>query len=114
MKKLIKLLRLWAIKKLLRDSDGYTFTGFSEGEPIKFYYWPGEDLYVLGARCQNLYYCVPTVTGWSARTSRHIDWDGLGLAKPVEIPFHKWIYGILETVNKQYSECKKEREIHEN
>jgi hypothetical protein len=102
MKKIIKQIRLWIIKKLLHEDEGYTFTGFADGEPRKFYYWPGEDIYVMGQRCQNFYYCVPTLTGWYARTSRHIDWDGLGLVRPVEVPFSEWIHGILETINKQY------------
>ena len=35
---MLNTLRLWLIKKLLKDSDGYINLGFSENEPINFYY----------------------------------------------------------------------------
>jgi hypothetical protein len=34
---IIEKTRRHIIKLLIRSRDGYTFTGFSEGEPIKFY-----------------------------------------------------------------------------
>jgi hypothetical protein len=93
-------LRLWLIKKLLRPEDGYTFTGFSEGEPLRFYYKEDTNEYLLGMRCENFYYCRPGISGWCASMSRWLRWgkDTLPGTEPVEVDFTRWIHGILETL----------------
>ena len=54
--------------------DGYTYTGFSEGEPIKFYYQDSTDTYLLGKRSDTMYYFKPTLTSWSSVSSRYLPW----------------------------------------
>jgi hypothetical protein len=101
-------LRLWLIKKLLKDSDGYTYTGFVDSEPIKFYYKSDTNEYLLGMRSGTLYYCLPGVGSWTAIMSRHLTWgdDCVGV-EPVEVNFVKWIHGILETIqDKQLNQPK--------
>ena len=107
--KILNKLRLWAIKKLLKENDGYTYTGLTEGQPIKFYYSEDMDVYYLGKRSGNFYYGRPTLTGWSFEMSRYLPWgkrvDGYQYPdEPKEIDFKKWIYGVLDTIYKQHKE----------
>lgn len=111
---MLNKLRLWIIKKLLKDADGYTFTGFSEEQPIKFYYCEDNGIYYLGKRSDNFYYARPTLGGWSLEMSRYLPWgktvDGYKYkTEPKEIEFKRWIYGILGNVHEQYVEQIKER-----
>lgn len=93
------------IKWLIRDSDGYTFTGFREGQPIKFYYQEKTGKYFVGMRCGNMYYAAPSIWGWCFQMSEYLDWGNPVLGgEPVEINFQKWMYGILDNVHQQYTE----------
>jgi hypothetical protein len=53
---LFKYIRRKLVRKLIRPEDGYTFTGFREGEPLKFYYQEDTGKYLLGMRAGNMYY----------------------------------------------------------
>lgn len=114
-------LRHRIVKKLIRPEDGYTYTGFSEGEPIKFYHQDGTDKYLVGNRSDNWYYFEPTLCGWRSYASKYLPWGQTvdecvfnpetkemdphtyG-AEPKEIGFQKWMFGILDNINKQYNE----------
>jgi len=88
---LFKNLRKRLVHKLLRPEDGYTFTDFVSNEPIKFYYEEDTDQYFL---YMSPFYFVPTLTGWRAYVNE---------CHPKEIPFKKWVYGILGNVCDEYS-----------
>lgn len=102
-------LRKHIVHKLLRPEDGYTYTGFSGEEPIKFYYQEDTGKYLLGKRSDTMYYFEPTLTGWIGISSKHIPWgktvNGYTFSyEPKEIDFQRWIYGILDSVYNQYKE----------
>ena len=105
---MINKIRLWIIKNLLKDTDGYTFTGFGQdGVPLKFYYSKDNDTYYLGLRSGTMYYARPTLTGWSLEMSRYLPWgktieDLTYMSEPKEIDFKRWIFGVLENINNQY------------
>lgn len=106
---LLNNLRKHIVHKLIRPEDGYTYTGFSEEEPIKFYYQEGTGKYFLGKRRDTMYYFEPTLTGWSGISSKHIPWgktvNGYTFPyEPREIDFQRWIYGILDNIYNQYKE----------
>lgn len=114
-------LRKRIVRKLIRPEDGYTFTGFSEKQPLKFYHQEDTDKYLVGMRSGNWYYFEPTLTGWSAYASQCLPWgetieDGVFnpatkkmdpytyRQEPKEVDFQKWMYGILSNLYEQYSE----------
>ena len=99
---MLNKIRIWLVKKLLKDTDGYTFTGFSEKQPIKFYYCDSNNTYYMGIRSGTMYYARPTLSGWSLEMSKYIDWDNLKISEPTEVDFTKWIHGILDNIHKQY------------
>ena len=103
---MLNKLRKWLIKKLTKDTDGYTFTGFSEGQPIKFYYCESNNTYYMGIRSDTMYYARPTLSGWSLEMSRYLDWDALKMSEPKVINFQTWIHGILANVHAQYMNNK--------
>ena len=105
------------VNKLIRPEDGYTFTGFSGPEPIKFYYQEDTGKYLIGSRCETMYYFEPTLSGWSSYSSRYLPWGQTvevwnpGTRKvepytykeePHEIDFDHWRYGILEMIHEEY------------
>jgi hypothetical protein len=110
-------IRKFLVKKLIHSEDGYTFTGFSGTEPIKFYYQEDTGKYLIGNRCETMYYFEPTLSGWSSYSSRYLPW-GQTVERwnpatkkiesftyneePHEIKFSTWRYGILEMIHKQY------------
>ena len=100
-------LRKSLIRKLLRPEDGYTYTGLHGGVPIQFYYQEDTDRYLLGMRNYTMYYYEPTLTGWSAVSSKYLPWgqtvDGYTYnQEPKKIDFQRWIFGILDNVYNQY------------
>lgn len=120
MKKLINKLRLKLVKKLLRPDDGYTYTGFSEGEPIKFYYQEDTGKYLVGKRSDNWYYFELRLNGWHSYASRYLPWgqtvkkcvfncttkemdDHTYHQEPKEIDFQEWLYGITKNIHAQYT-----------
>ena len=88
-------LRHRVVKKLIRPEDGYTYTGFIEGGPIKFYYQENKDRYIL-ALTSEAHYLAPTLTGWT-------DYYTYGVELK-EIEFKKWMHGVLSNVCDQYFE----------
>lgn len=116
---LFKCIRRKFIQKLLRPEDGYTFTGFSEGDPLKFYYQEDTGKYLLGMRAGNMYYFEPTLSAWSSVSSRYLPW-GETVEKcvfnpvtkemdpytyhqePKEIDFKKWLFGIQDNIHELY------------
>ena len=102
---MFKKLRLWLIKKLLKDSDGYVNLGLSEGQPMNFYYDENRDKYVLGKRCDNFYYTELKICGWCSYMSRYLDWNE-NFKEPRVVPFGEWIYGVAEQINAEYHEIK--------
>ena len=119
--KLFNHLRQRMVRKLIRPEDGYTYTGFSENQPIKFYYQEDTDKYLIGMRSGNWYYFEPTLTGWSAYASRYLPWGETvedcefnSVTKnmdphtynqePKEVSFQKWMFGILSNLYEQYME----------
>lgn len=92
--KLFENLRQRIVHKLIRPEDGYTYTGFIEGGPIKFYYKENEDKYIL-ALTSEAHYLTPTLTGWA-------DYYTYG-TELKEVEFKKWVHGILENVCDEYS-----------
>ena len=119
MMKMLNKFRRYLIRKLIKPEDGYTYTGFSEGEPIKFYYQDSTDTYLLGKRSDTMYYFKPTLTSWSSVSSRYLPWGKtvdkcvfnpktkkMDLytfpSEPREISFKKWIYGIQDNIHKQF------------
>ena len=100
---IVEKIRSWLVKKLIRETDGYTFTGFSEGDPIKFYYQEGTGQYFIGKRLGNFYYGQMTLCGLSMRMSRWLDWSNEKLGgRPVEVDFQTWMYGMLDNIHDQY------------
>ena len=98
-------LRRKIVQKLIRPEDGYTFTGFNEGQPLKFYYQEDTGKYLLGLRSDNWYYFAPSLSGWSSYASKFLPWGEDPYNKePREIDFKKWIHGILDNVYEEYSE----------
>lgn len=114
-------IRIKLVKKLLRPNDGYTYTGFSEGAPLKFYYQEDTGNYLLGLRTDTMYYFQPTLTSWSSYSSRYLPWgetvekcafnpvtnkmeDHTYPQEPKEIDFKKWIFGIQDNIYDQYVE----------
>lgn len=100
-------LRKRIVHKLLRSEDGYTYTGLHGGMPIKFYYQYDTNRYLLGMHNDTMYYYEPTLTGWSAVSSRCLPWgqtvDGHTYnQEPQEINFQRWIFGILDNIYHQY------------
>ena len=112
-------IRKYLINKLMRPNDGYTFTGFSGTEPIKFYYQEDTGKYLVGNRCDNWYYFEPTLSGWSSYSSRYLPWgqtvekavwnpDAKQMVavtykeEPHEVDFKDWLYGILDMIHEQY------------
>ena len=113
---MLNKIRLSIIKKLLKETDGYTFTGFNEGQPIKFYYCEDNDTYYLGKRIRNMYYGRVMLNGWSFEMSRHLPWgemvDGYKyLSEPKEVDFQHWLYGISENVYREFNRYKKGKEV---
>ena len=125
--KLLNKLRRHLVAKLIRPEDGYTYTGFSEGEPIKFYYQEDTDKYLLGSRSDNWYYHSLGLTGWGAEYSRYLPWGALKAnckfnpttgqmqdakfpSEPQEIDFITWIYGLSKNAHKNHllacGQCK--------
>lgn len=121
MKKLFNKIRLKLVQKLIRPDDGYTYTGFSEGEPLKFYYQEDTGKYLVGKRSDNWYYFELKLDGWHSYASRYLPWgktvekcvwnsktqqmdDHTYSQKPKEIDFQKWLYGISLDVHKKYIE----------
>lgn len=103
--KILSKFRQFIVHKLIRPNDGYTFTGFCEGEPLKFYYQEDTGKYLLGQRCGNMYYCEPTLTSWTAVSSRCLPWGKDGYpSEPQEIDFQRWLYGIQDNINEQYKQ----------
>lgn len=116
---LFKCIRRKLVRKLIRPEDGYTFTGFCEGEPLKFYYQEDTGKYLLGMRAGNMYYFKPTLSSWSSVSSRYLPW-GETVEKcvfnpvtkemdshtyhqePKEIDFKKWIFGIQDNIHELY------------
>lgn len=101
-------LRQYIVRKLIRPEDGYTYTGFQGGEPIKFYYQEDTGKYLVGLRSDTMYYAEPTLTGWSLCSSRYLPWgetiDGCTYPQePKEVEFQEWMHGILENICDQYS-----------
>lgn len=116
---MLNKLRKFIIKKLIRPDDGYTYTGFSEGEPIKFYYQEDTGKYLVGKRSDNWYYFEPGLSGWHSYASRYLPWgqtvekcvfnpitkemDAHTYSKePKEIGFKDWMYGILDNIHEEY------------
>ena len=102
-------LRKNIVQKLIRPEDGYTFTGFNEGQPIKFYYQKNTNKYLIGMRSDNWYYFEPTLTGWGSYASKYLPWgqtvnDYTYDQEPEEIDFKQWIFGIFNNIYEQYSE----------
>ena len=100
-------IRKWIVKMFMREQDGYTFTGFSEKQPIKFYYCESDDTYYMGIRYGTMYYARPTLSGWSIEMSRYLDWESLKMSEPKEIDFQIWIHGILNNIHRQYKSLDK-------
>jgi len=98
---MINKLRLWLIKKLLKESDGYVNLGLSEGESINFYYDENINKYVLGQRCGNFYYAQLKICGLCFYMSRYLDWSDTH-KEPKIVPFNRWIYGVLEQIHEEY------------
>lgn len=90
---LFNSIRQGIVKKLIRpEEDGYLPVGDKD---IKFYYNEQNDIYLLGMYTDNGYYNKPTLMGWR---------DGWVHSDPIkEIPFDKWIYGVLDNIGEQYS-----------
>ena len=88
-------LRQCIVKKLIRPEDGYTYIGSKDGEAIKFFYDESTDTYLLGNRADAWYYFAPALAGWRSYVCHD---------KPKEEGFVKWLYGILDNINKQYNE----------
>ncbi len=122
MKKLLNTIRRKLVEKLIRPDDGYTYTGFSEGEPLKFYYQEDTGKYLIGKRSDNWYYFEIQLSGWHSYASRYLPW-GKTVEKcvfncvtkemdartynqePKEINFQDWLYGIVKNVHTCYKEA---------
>jgi len=102
---MINKLRLWLIKKLLKDSDGYVNLGFAENQPINFYYDENIQKYVLGKRCGNFYYAELKICGICYYSSKYLDWNDKH-KEPRMVPFVEWIYGVLEQINGDHQQLK--------
>ena len=103
MKRIIEKIRSWLVKKLIRDTDGYTFTGFSEGDPIKFYCQEKTGQYFIGKQSGNFYYGKMTLCGLSMRMSRYLNWDDERLGgRPIEVDFRTWMYGMLDNIHDDF------------
>ena len=105
--KLFDNLRQRLVRKLIRPEDGYTYTGFQGGEPIKFYYQEDTGKYLVGLRSDTMYYAEPTLTGWSLCSSRYLPWgntvDGYTYPQePKEVEFRQWMHGILDNICAEY------------
>jgi hypothetical protein len=95
------------VRKLIRPEDGYTYTGFQGGEPIRFYHQEDTGKYLVGLRSDTMYYAEPTLTGWSLCSSRYLPWgktvEGYTYPQePKEVEFREWMYGIIENISDQY------------
>jgi|GEM_PF-5976355 len=106
--KLFNNLRQRIVRKLIRPEDGYTYTGFQGGEPIRFYHQEDTGKYLVGLRCDTMYYAEPTLTGWSLCSSRYLPWgetvDNYTYPQePKEVEFQRWMHGILGNICDQYS-----------
>jgi hypothetical protein len=109
--KIIEKIRKSIVKALIRERDGYTFTGFSEGEPLKFYKQRKTGRYFVGMRGGTFYYAEPSLSGWCLHMSRHLDWsDERFGGEPVEVDFQDWMHGILDNIHDQYVLIAKSRE----
>ena len=100
-------LRQRIVRKLIRPEDGYTYTGFQGGEPIKFYHQEDTDKYFVGMRSDTMYYAEPTLTGWSFCSSKYLPWgktvnNYTYPQEPKEIEFQRWMYGILKNIYTEY------------
>ncbi len=121
MKKILNKIRRKLVSKLIHPDDGYTYTGFSEGEPLKFYYQEDTGKYLIGKRSDNWYYFELQLCGWHSYASRYLPWgktvekcvfncvtkemdDHTYNQEPKEVDFQDWIYGLAQNVNKQYRE----------
>lgn len=102
---MLNKLRLWLIKKLLKDSDGYVNLGFSENEPINFYYDENIKKYVLGKRSGNFYYAELKICGLCYYSSRYLNWNE-NHKEPRIVLFKEWVYGVLEQFNEEYKQLK--------
>jgi hypothetical protein len=106
---MINKIRLWLVKKLLNEKDGYVYLGLQNSEPINFYYDENINEYVLGMRSGNFYYATLNMCGLSFYMSRYLPWDNDKLKEPKKVQFNEWIYGVLEQINKQYKEIEKDK-----
>ena len=89
-------LRQRIVRKLIRPEDGYMFIGTDKDKQTRFYYNEEDNVYILGMPSDNGYYSKPTLVGWR---------DGWVYSSNLkEVPFKKWIYGVLENIGDQYSE----------
>lgn len=121
MKNLFNKIRLKLVNKLIRPDDGYTYTGFSENQPLKFYYQEDTGKYLLGQRSDNWYYFDLQLDGWHSYASRYLPWgqtvekcrfncvtremeDHTYNQEPKEIDFQEWLYGISTSITNQYNE----------
>lgn len=118
MKKLFNKIRRKLAQKLIRPDDGYTYTGFSEGQPLKFYYQEDTGKYLVGKRSDNWYYFELKLDGWHSYASKYLPWgktvekcvwnsetqqmdDYTYNQEPKEVDFQKWLYGISVDICKQ-------------
>lgn len=87
--KLFNNLRKRIVQKLIRSEDGYIFTGCA----IKFYYEKCTEQYILYMNSDGEQYFCPTLTGWRLY---------IGPEEFEEIPFKKWVHGVLQNICDEY------------
>lgn len=102
---MLNKIRLWIIKKLLKESDGYVNLGLSEGESINFYYDENINKHVLGIRRGNFYYAQLNICGLCCYMSRYLDWSDTH-KEPKVVPFNRWMHGVLEQIHEEYEVMK--------
>lgn len=97
---MIDKIRMYLIKKLLKEDDGYVYLGLVGGSPVNFFY--DEDLkeYVLGYRIGNFYYAQIRPYGLCGYKSRYLPWgetiNGYAYGKePEKVSFPEWIDGVI-------------------
>ena len=84
------------VRKLMKPEDGYVFVGSNKDKQVQFYYNEEDNVYILGMPTDVGYYNKPTLVGWRDAWMHSTNLK--------EIPFKKWIYGILENIGDQYSD----------
>jgi hypothetical protein len=102
---MINKIRIWIIKKLLKEKDGYINIGIQENTPINFYYDENINKYVLGKRSGNFYYAQLKICGLCYYSSKHLDWNEKH-KEPKIVPFNRWIHGVLDQIHQEYMELK--------